>query len=361
MQKILILSPYDGLSHRYWRVCLSQYLRSTQIDIELTEIGLPARFFSWRQRGNSLTFAMDSRLQASFDLIIATSMTDLSALRGLNRHLSDTPALVFFHENQFAYPGENTLGLIERQLTSIYTALSGDWLFFNSQFNLDTLLEGAQLLLRKMPDGVPPNLIDLIRAKSSVVPVAIEVPNEIRIGLQKTRESTDGVRKIVWNHRWEHDKGPALLLDIVQKLIAQGSPFKLSLLGEQFDRAPAAFEQIQTLLESAGALGVTGFIPNRQDYLQTLAEHDVVLSTALQEFQGLAIQEAILCGCIPVVPDRLSYPEYIPEAFRYESADDAVRVLLQGRKDPGLSLSRYGWDEVGPMWLQHISRLCPSD
>ena len=49
-----------------------------------TVLSLPARYFSWRIRGNSLSWAFGERerLQQPYDLIIATSMVDLTSLRG---------------------------------------------------------------------------------------------------------------------------------------------------------------------------------------------------------------------------------------------------------------------------------------
>lgn len=350
MKKLLILSPYDGFSHGFWREGLAGYLAG---EFDVTQSTLPPRFFSWRQRGNSLTFAQKPELQQSFDLLVATSMTDLSSLRGLNRHLSRVPAIVYFHENQFAYPGDNTEGLVERQLTSIYTALSADRVFFNSDFNRSSFLAGATELLGRMPDGVPSGIVNSIEAMSSIVPVALDIDPVKSLGSSGTR------LKIAWNHRWEHDKGPGRLKDIVTELIRRQVGFELSLFGQQFSRRPAEFDETLEMLRVSGNAGEVGFVKNRSEYLAALSTHDFVLSTADQEFQGLAIQEAMASGCIPVVPDALSYPEYVPDEFRYGNVNEAVEILLGPRAAKPPSLDRYGWSMIGPEWTAALRGLLP--
>ena len=103
--KILLLSPYDAMSHQYWWQGLRDNLREHAFCV----VTLPPRFFSWRFRGNSLSFAFDERLKDGYDLVIATSMTDLSSLRGMCPALSSVPTIVYFHENQFAYPLNSAL------------------------------------------------------------------------------------------------------------------------------------------------------------------------------------------------------------------------------------------------------------
>ena len=49
-----------------------------------------------------------------------------------------------------------------------------------------------------------------------------------------------------------------------------------------------------------------------QEYAALLWAADLVVSTAIHEFFGVAVVEAIYCGCRPVLPWRLSYPELIP-------------------------------------------------
>ena len=64
-------------------------------------------------------------------------------------------------------------------------------------------------------------------------------------------------------------------------------------------------------------MGRWGFIQSKTDYQQLLAECDLVLSTALHDFQGLSVLEAVQAGCIPLLPDHLVYPEIFSSAYLY--------------------------------------------
>ena len=57
-----------------------------------------------------------------------------------------------------------------------------------------------------------------------------------------------------------------------------------------------------------------------------LRSADVVVSTAHQEFFGIAITEAVYAGAFPLVPNRLVYPERLPP-------DHHDRCLHDGHED----------------------------
>ncbi|MDP7416822.1 MAG: DUF3524 domain-containing protein, partial [Desulfobacterales bacterium] len=54
--------------------------------------------------------------------------------------------------------------------------------------------------------------------------------------------------------------------------------------------------------------------------------------TAMQENFGMSVIEAMMMGCVPLLPDRLSYPEILPEAFHgdflYKNRRDLVEKLF---------------------------------
>jgi glycosyltransferase involved in cell wall biosynthesis len=326
-QKILLLSAYDTSSHRHWRTQLEKMFP----DYAWTQITLPARHFSWRIRGNSLSwgFGETAFLHDEYDLLIATSMVDLSSLRGFIPKLATLPTLVYFHENQFTYPMNiNKNDNVEHQLVPIYSALCASKICFNSNYNRLTFLEGANSLFKQLPDFVPATLSKRLEL-STVIPVPVDVPSNNQ---DKSNHAEDYL-SVVWNHRWEYDKGPGLLLEIIRQVCAAQLPIIFHILGEQFRQSPAEFDQIQKLLETHSehiglAPGHFGFIESKQKYFDCLHKTDVVLSTTRHEFQGVAMQEAILSGCTPLAPDRLAYPEYLEPQFLFPSAETTKEEAL---------------------------------
>ena len=318
--RILLLSAYDSRSHRRWREGLVNALP----EHDWTVLTLPPRWFAWRIRGNSISWGIGQRelLQRGYDRVLATSMTDLAALRGLVPRLAPIPALVYFHENQFAYPpGEHPIHPpIEAQLVPLYSALAANRVLFNSAWNRDSFLQGARQLMRRMPDHVPPGLIDGIAARSRVLPVPLsadwfDIPSE---------RDPSAPLNILWNHRWEYDKAPERLFAALDELQRRGIAFRLQLLGQRFRQVPTVFEQYRERLSTVS--DHWGPLADEDAYRQALGRADVVVSTALHEFQGLAVLEAVAAGCLPLVPDRLAYSEFIPASFRYPSSpNDAVR------------------------------------
>ena len=55
----------------------------------------------------------------------------------------------------------------------------------------------------------------------------------------------------------------------------------------------------------------------KANYYDILKSSIFAISFAKQETWGIAMQEAVLCGCIPIVPDRLSYSELYLDCFKY--------------------------------------------
>ena len=69
----------------------------------------------------------------------------------------------------------------------------------------------------------------------------------------------------------------------------------------------------------------------KEQYYDLLRSARYAVSFATQETWGIAMQESVMCGCIPIVPDRLSYREMYPPCFRIPdtlSLDAEVEQML---------------------------------
>lgn len=322
MHRILLLSAYRSDSHAHWVDWLTREF--DEFDWQVHE--LPGRHFAWRIRSNPLSW-LDELPARKPDLVLATSMVDLATLKGLNPQLADVPSILYFHENQFAYPvSKNQVRTVEPAMVQIYAGLAADRLLFNSAWNRDSYLAGVPELLSRMPDRVPAGIEQRLREKSALLPVGVD---PVAPATEKDR------RLILWNHRWEYDKRPELFAEAVIDLAERGIDFRLALLGARGHQPVAALERLRARLPDR--IVADGF-PPRDEYKALLARAGVVVSTAAHEFQGLSMLEAVSAGAIPVVPDALCYPEQYPARFRYVAGDSGslARTLEGLLSNPGI-------------------------
>lgn len=108
-------------------------------------------------------------------------------------------------------------------------------------------------------------------------------------------------------------------------------PFRLSVVGERFRSYPEAFDRIRE--QFSHRIEHWGFLDSRDDYDHLLRQADLVVSTALHDFQGLAMLEAMASGCVPLAPNRLAYQEYVPEQCRYDSHEQDARREAEAAAD----------------------------
>lgn len=352
VRRWLLLEPYYGGSHRH----LVDGLVS-RIVPEAELWTLPARKWKWRMRGSSLEFARRAQEHPpAVDAVFATSMVNLAELRGIGpRVLRDLPFSVYFHENQLSYPVQHFDPRDHHfAWTQVHTALAAERVFWNSAYNRDSFLAELEDLVRKMPDTRPDWVAPTIAARSEVLPVPVDAA-EIDAVCDSV-PARHGPCHIVWNHRWEFDKGPDLLLDVAIALVESGLPFTMSVLGQSFAGQPTEFAALRDVLGDR-ARG-WGFVASRTEYLRRLATADVALSTARHEFQGLAVLEAAAAGAVPLVPDGLAYRELWPRAWRWNTPEDLTERLLDRVRnperwraaDPRALARRCSWETLGSRW-----------
>jgi glycosyltransferase involved in cell wall biosynthesis len=318
---VLVLEPYYGGSHRAVLDCVLPAL-AWEHDL----LTLPARKWKWRMRGSAITMADEARRLAAsgarWDLILASTFVGLAEFRGLaGDAVAGVPAVVYFHENQLLYPNRHTAQWdLQFPLTNVTSALAADECWFNTRWNMERFLEGIEPFIRQFPDHLPRGLAERIAAKSFVLhPPFDAAPFDAAAVARGPR------CRIVWPHRWEHDKDPESFFAAVGALAQEGLDFEVAVAGQPFSETRDQFEEAGERL--GGRLVHLGQPESRDDYAALLASSDVAVSTARNEFFGLAMIEAAYAGCYPLVPDRLAYPEIYPPPMRYATQGALVERL----------------------------------
>ena len=64
-----------------------------------------------------------------------------------------------------------------------------------------------------------------------------------------------------------------------------------------------------------------------EDYSLELSSALMMLSTTKEETFGYTILDAITCGCVPLVPNNLCFPELLPPDYLYNSYDDLTSKI----------------------------------
>ncbi|MCY3781749.1 MAG: DUF3524 domain-containing protein [Chloroflexi bacterium] len=356
--RIALLESYYGGSHKAWA---DGYRRFSRHDIDL--LTLPAQFWKWRMQGAAISFAR--LLDSAPDLALASSMIDLSIFRALTRdRLAAVPVAMYFHENQLSYPQSRRQNHGWRYgFINYASALCADANFFNSQFHLDDFMAQLPRMLKHFADYNELQTIDEIRAKSSVLSLGLDL---CRFDDHFARKAENEPPIILWNHRWEHDKDPGAFARSMIQLAHEGFDFKLAITGERFGELPESFQMAQSRL--GDRIIQLGYIDSFADYARLLWRADYVVSSAWQEFFGASVCEAIYCGCVPLLPDRLNYPHLLTDdlkdacLYQRDRLTAQLRYHLAGDVTLDLSelqekIARFDWRLMAPRYDDELERL----
>ncbi len=359
--RVALVEPYYGGSHMAWA---DGYAAASVHDVSL--ITHPARFWKWRMHGAFLTLAdgLEDDISDSGvpDVILASSMMNVAAFAGAVRTVAPgVPIAVYFHESQFTYP----LSPADKvdatyPMKNWSSAATADLVIFNSEYHRSVFREEARKFLNVFPEYKHVEKVDEVIDASIVLPVGVDIS-----GLDPTAAKPKDPPLIIWNQRWEHDKGPEELKEIVQGLIESGIEFNIAMCGEVFVSVPPTYEEITDLL---GDRLIHSGWADRDRYVELLNQSSVVLSTAHQEFFGIGVTEAVGAGAHPVFPNRLVYPERVtdfgavPETSLYDSPSEAVRSITEALRrevsdESSTRAQRFSWDEVAPLYDDALSGL----
>ena len=350
--RILIIEPFFTGSHRRWAEELQRY-SGHQVDI----MSLPGRHWKWRMHGAAVSLARQfNELTQLPDLILATDMLDLTTFLALTRRKSaSVPTALYFHENQITYPWSPTDEDVKLQRDNHYgfinytSALAADKVFFNSAYHQESFLDALPGFLRQFPDKRELSGVEAVRTKSEILYLGMN----LRKFDKYSRGDKNEVPVLLWNHRWEYDKNPTEFFESLFRLKAENVDFQLIVSGEQYRSAPRIFAEAKEKL--ADRILHFGYAADFEEYARLLRRADILPVTSRQDFFGGSVIEAIYCGCLPLLPRRLAYPEHVPAAYLYEDDfyEKLKEIILRFRevtadKQTALSerVKRYDWSVI---------------
>ncbi len=326
--KILIIEPYFTGSHKQWA---EGYKRHSSHDIKI--LSIKGQFWKWRMHGGAITLAkMFDAMDWLPDLILATDMLDLNTFLSLTRDKSNgIPTALYFHENQLSYPWSPDDRDIKNKRDSHYgfinysSALAADRVFFNSKFHMRSFLDALNPFLKQFPDYQELGTIDIIKEKSEVLFLGMDLTRFREYALRK-----DSRPNILWNHRWEYDKNPKSFFSVLKRVKNESNDFGLVILGENFSKSPKVFEESKK--EFKNQIVHWGYLDSFEEYAKWLWKSHIIPVTSNQEFFGGSVMEAIYCGVWPILPNRLTYPELIPKIFHkdntYNTEEELCKKIL---------------------------------
>nr|XP_033802477.1 glycosyltransferase-like domain-containing protein 1 isoform X3 [Geotrypetes seraphini] len=347
---VLIVEAFYGGSHKQLVDLLQEEIKGCIIHT------LPAKKWHWRARTAALYFMQTIPPNENYRVLFASSVLNLAELIALRPDLGKLKKVLYFHENQLIYPVQKCQ---ERDFqygyNQILSCLVADVVVFNSNFNMESFLASVSKFLKLIPDHRPKDLDKLIRPKCQVLHFPIKFPNVNRflpeckrIRFQKASEVggeadaylSEGLhsqRKIGATEILV--KNSALDLESVLCTTQQGGPHKLLTTPE---------EQIKSK-PSEG----TNPCQEKDKQLMTYSP-DSSLAKMDDQQRPLHIVwphrwlEAVYCGCYPLCPKALVYPELFPAEYLYSTPEQLYKKLQNFCRKPDIVRKHLYKGEMAP-------------
>ena len=328
-RRVLVVEPWYGGSHRAWADAIADHSRH-----EVHLVTHEPRFWRWRLRGAAVTLAEGVAAAVAAhgppDVVLVGDLVDVAALRGLAAEaLAGAPVVLYLHENQITEAvGPGTRGDQGAAWTTWTSLVAADAVVANSAFHRRVLLDALPGFLAGAPDRPHDRWLPAVAARCSVLPVPVPLEGLLDV----RRPPPDGGPPLVlFNQRRDHDKRPEALTRVLVALARAGVPFRLALTGRT---VRTDLRELEADLAALGDRVVHVGPLDRPGYEALLLRADVVVATAAHEFFGVAPVEAMAAGCVPLLPDRLAYPELVPAplhgAVLYRGhLHDRLRAVLE--------------------------------
>ncbi|VFV33642.1 glycosyltransferase-like domain [Lynx pardinus] len=334
---ILIIEAFYGGSHKQLADLLQEELEDCVL------YSLPAKKWHWRARTSALYFSQNIPISEQYRILFASSVLNLTELTALRPDLGKLKKILYFHENQLVYPVKKCQ---ERDFqygyNQILSCLVADVVVFNSVFNMESFLTSIGKFMKLIPDHRPKDLESIIRPKCQVIYFPIRFPDVSRFmpkhkttHLQKilSLKGNGGAAPSMAPAFHQEQKGSENLLKNFNSEsgpcnAAQQENLGSSLMQEPDLRMCHSSDNSSSLHEedkqntTSSPCDIFGGIDDPQRPLHIVWPHRWL--------------EAVYCGCYPLCPKDLVYPEIFPAEYLYSTPEQLSKRLQNFCKRPDI-------------------------
>jgi glycosyltransferase involved in cell wall biosynthesis len=354
--KVLFIEPFMQGSHA---TVVKNYREHSQHEI----FPLTLRGKHWTKNLCSGAAKLSKRIDqdpslSACDVVIATDLMQQGDFYTLQqKHFQNTAKIFFAHEHQFVPANGSTYDKDKNvKFSNIVSALCVDKCFFLSPSSMNEFISGIREYLNEAH-------VRSIEAKSESIDLGVEFSALERY---KSEKSTD-CATVLWNHRLGNERNPLPFFRALKGLSAEGLNFRVIIA------ADISTDEVSSELQSIiGQLGDkvihAGFVKGRRKLAKLCWKSNISVSTSLAESFGLSVAESIYCKCWPVLPNRLTYPQFIPDQYHgdhlYNGDEDLIAKLrwaimnFRGLKTDVLQkrIAEYSWEKIAPKWDEAVYR-----
>ncbi|XP_034864004.1 glycosyltransferase-like domain-containing protein 1 isoform X5 [Mirounga leonina] len=334
---LLIVEPFYGGSHKQLVDLLQEELEDCVL------YTLPAKKWHWRARTSALYFSQNIPISEQYRILFASSVLNLTELAALRPDLGKLKKILYFHENQLIYPVKKCQ---ERDFqygyNQILSCLVADVVVFNSVFNMESFLTSIGKFMKLIPDHRPRDLESIIRPKCQVIYFPIRFPDVSRF---MPKHKPTHLQKIL-SLKGNGGTAPSLALPFQQEQKGSENLLKNS-NSESGPRNAAPQENLGSSLTQESDWRTCDSSDNssshHQEKIQNAAFNPRDILGGIDDPQRpLHIVwphrwlEAVYCGCYPLCPKDLVYPEIFPAEYLYSTPEQLSKRLQIFCKRPDI-------------------------
>jgi len=175
-------------------------------------------------------------------------------------------------------------------------------------------------------------------------------------GVDKLIPAQKREKIIVYSHRFDKEKRPDVFIDIMEELWEMRQDFKVIFTTSRPTFRSNDPRLIDKLMASNFNFEIAAGL-SKGEYYKILSQAKLMMSTTIEEYFGLCVQEAMMFETPVIVPDDFSHP-YLLQGnmnFMWNTRQEAL-MMADAYLDNSPNI-QYLYDEQVSYWANSIERL----